>query len=381
MGKDKDDIKDIEIKGSPSFVKAGVALSTSTEPAPQVIRKPLVKASLHLEQQKFGKKTIPTQGTLFDMLEQTKTKDEAKNLKIEIIGINNTQAQNQALHAIQTLLTQTDYRGNLQGKKITGNNMWHFAGLLPTLSFPPAQYLEAFGVKKYKTSRGKKEFSGEESKRALDALLDLAITQHLIVYKKTYYEEVKGKREKKIDRVEVIAPLIRILYGWKGLTQDENEQLDKGGNTLQTDNKAVIIIEPSPLLVDQIDTYFVLKPANCYQEIRVLVGKTSKYVPLFTDFLRTEVTKREIASRGTGNKNLVIERNYQTLAQNLRMDSYIKTRNWKTIRSTLNKCYEIAKNLGYLKSYATKAGKIMEIDYLVLNPDKFEGVKQPDISQ
>jgi hypothetical protein len=167
------------------------------------------------------------------------------------------------------------------------------------------------------------------------------------------------------------------MQGWEALTKQEDELLDSGQATQETDKKLkVIAIEPCPILVDQIDTYFVLKSASCYQEIKLLVPHASKYVYLFIDFLLSEVAKREIASKGKGNQNWVMERNYKTLDHNLRMDSWIKTRNWKLIRGRLKKCYETAKRLGYLLDYKTIQGATQELEKLTLNPEKFRKVKE-----
>jgi hypothetical protein len=346
----------------PTFEVKGEGRAELPEPTVRAVSPgtALVRASLHLEKQKFGKKPLPY------------------GIQ-DVIGIDLTQAQGQALFAIQRLLQETEYRGNLPPEPYDGNNIWKFSGKLPVLKFSPAQYLEAFGVKKYQTARGYMEFSGEERKDALKALIDLAIKQHIFVYKRVYWEKTKkGQDQERINRIETIDTLIKISRGWEALTKQEDSILDNGKTTRGTDDKLkVIFLSPCPILVDQIDTYFSLKRATCYQEIRLLIGYASKYVYHFVDFLLAEVAQREIKSKGKGNQNWTIERSPETLAYNLRMNTWLKKKQWKQIRESLKKCYETAQKLGYLTGYEMDVkGKTTTLDRLILNPEKFRRMRE-----
>lgn len=171
----------MSIQLSPTFCTHSFSQET-TWPA-------LVRTSLHTEDQKFGKKPLPAQLTFFDLLDSeiedpTKRKElqeKAIEYSLEVIGIDLTEAQNKALFAVQKLLHETDYKGNLPSKFYDGNNRFRFMGELPALRFSPAQYLEAYGVSKYQTSRGYMEFSGEERRQSLQALVDLVKKQNLFV--------------------------------------------------------------------------------------------------------------------------------------------------------------------------------------------------------
>jgi hypothetical protein len=199
------------------------------------------------------------------------------------------------------------------------------------------------------------------------------------VYKRVYWEkDKKGKDEERVHRVETIDTLIKITQGWEALTKQEDRILDTGKSTKATDDKLkVIAISPCPILVDQVDRYFVPKPAACYQEIKLLVGYASKYVYRFVDFLLTEVAQREIASKGKGNQNWTIERSPETLAYALRMDAWIKNKQWKQIRGSLKKCYQTSQSLGYLTAYQMDiADKTKTLDRLTLNPEKFRRMRE-----
>jgi hypothetical protein len=58
------------------------------------------------------------------------------------------------------------------------------------------------------------------------------------------------------------------------------------------------------------------------------------------------------------------------------MDAYIKSNQFKRIRQILNKCYRVAKDLGYLLSYGTVRGETKDLERLELNPEKFSRVRE-----
>jgi len=331
----------------------------------------LVKASLHAELQKFGRKPDPRQPGLFDRLLDDSVRRDIEKKDVEVIGIDITPAQEQALHAIQTLLTRTDYKGNLASENIDDKG-FKFRGRLPALEFSPAHYLEAHGLKKRLTARGKEEYNAEDRAQALQALVDLARKQFLFVYKREYRE----KGEPRIDRLEVIAPLIEIMRGWEALTKRESDYLDRGAHTKATDEKLrAIAIRPAPILVQDIDSYFLLKPANYLQEISLKYpwpNRPSKYTIGLINWLfsQAELKRRK-------RQPLIIETSLETIAYALRMNAWIESRQGKRIRDTINKGYKIAQELGYLLSYGTVQGQTMELERLELNPDKFSRIRGP----
>ncbi len=341
----------------------------------------LIRVSLHTENLKFGKKPDPTKPAV---IEDEENKKMVIEQKIEAVGIDNTHAQNQALFAIQKLLHETNYKGNLEESGDIESPYFRFKGYLPAMKFTPAEYLEAYGVQKYETLRGKYEYSGEARRQALDALKEMALKMHLLIYKRIrWVKNEKGKYEEKIDRIETITPLIRITQGWENLTRKEDLALDKQETSESIDDKLKFIaLEPCPTLVDQIDNYFVLKPANCYQEIKLIEPHASKYVYLFIDYLLAEVAKRDIASRNKGQKQThkiswTLKQDYEALAYSLRMNSYLKNKKIKDIKKALDKCFIVAKKLNYLLDYKIVPDEEKNDYYeLILNPDKFKRVKE-----
>ncbi len=260
----------------------------------------LVKAGLHVELQKIGSRN--KQLGLFDFVNDLGK--EITDKSIEVIGLDLSQAQNQALFAIQKLLTDTNYRGNIPGREYESKG-FSFSGFLPALQFTPAQYLEAFGLTKRKTARGWEEYSAGERREALQALADLT-RPFLFVYKQTYYKDGKAV----IDRIEKISPLINITRGWEALTKKEDSILGGRTATEATDEKLkAIAIEPAPIIVQGVDRYFVLKPANYAQEIRFLCPHASKFTYRLIDWL---IAQAELKRRNR--QPLIIEENIEEIA-------------------------------------------------------------------
>jgi len=337
---------------------------------------PLVISSIHVEAQKLGKKPPLKQIELpFDGLREG-IQEEATKQSISVIGIDISEAQSQALHAIQALLTRTNYMGNIPGEEMKGGGFgFNFTGYLPALEFTPAEYLEAYGLEKIQTGRGKAEYGGRERAQALGALVELATKPFLFVYKRKYWLENPPKGETagpRVDRKEVIDTLIKIMRGWKALTGKEDEALDAGRNTEATNKKiGSIAIRPAPILVEDIKSYFILKDAFYAREIRALMPHASKYTTRFVDWL---MLKAEYKRRAR--EPLVIEESLERIAWELRMGAYIKTRQFKRIRQILTNSYKIAQELGYLLSFSTIQGATKELERLELNPEKFNRVRE-----
>jgi hypothetical protein len=340
------------------------------EARPVTKETPLVKAGLHTELQKFGHKPDPRQPGLFDRL-LDETKKEIEKRDVDVIGIDITPAQEQALFGLQALLTRTNYKGNLPGEMIDDRG-FKFKGHLPALEFTPAQYLEACGLKKRLTGRGKEEYDGKDRAEALQALVDLAKKLFLFVYKREYWVEnpLTKKKELRIDRIETIAPLIKIIRGWEALTKKEDALLDKGTHTGATDEKLkAIAIEPAPIIVQDKDSYFVLKPANYLQEISMKYPWPHRPSKFTLGLINWLIAQAELKRRHR--QPLIIEQSLETIAYALRMDAWIKTRQLKRIKQILTKGYKIAQELGYLLSYGTVRGQTKDLERLELNPEKF----------
>lgn len=334
----------------------------------------LIKSALHLETQKFGRKPRNVQETIEN--QNTCVGSNKNSMKIEIIGLDFQPSHYHALNAIQKLLEETNYNGNIKGTYLSRySNSFKFEGTIPRIKFSRSDFLKAYGVTKFFSARNKMEFSGKESRIALEALYYLGTQPHLII--STRKRKEQGKEV--VDRYQTVSPLLRICEGWEGLTPFENKSLDEGQILESLNGKhRGFVIEPCPLLIDQIDTYFVLKPANIYQEIKLKFPNASKFAYTFIDWIVKEATLKKMFE---SNKDKYwpnkIEIGFESLVYALRMNSYIKSRNWKRIDIALNRCVEIAISLGWLLQHESVEGKtIKRKETFYLNKRKFEKISK-----
>lgn len=303
----------------------------------------LIRTSLHLSRQKFE--------------------------RIEA-GLSLSLTENKALFALQKLLDKTNYKGNIDGRDAAPENTFHYSGYLPRVQFNPAEYLEAYGLKKSTSGRGYQEYNSNERSEAMKALRSLADKKFKIIYERKRWDE---KKKMVTDVIITESSLIQIVWGLIGLTAEEKKKWDEGRfSETELMDRSTIAVEFSPIMVDQIDGYFILIPSSFYEDIKAQIpaAKYSQYIPLFLEWL---ILQAEIQRRAkTGWK---IEINYKKLAEKLQMKSMIKKRKWTQIREKLNECYEVAVKLGYLEGYSTEEGRYDTKEVLLLSRERFGGKK------
>jgi hypothetical protein len=271
----------------------------------------LVKVSIHSEVQKFGRRP-------------DKTRTETTS------GLVLSTAENRALTAVQLLLTETDYKGNEKHVRMSG-----YSGDIPVLSIATAEYLNAYGVSKHVTARGKLEFSGAGRSVALRALEQLAARQHHMVYER----KRDGKRTKEERTDALIA-------------------LEQKGRQLK--------IAPNPILIDNIDRYYILKPADLYHSSDDVTARLIEY-------LCYQATRKQ----GKAAEDVITEQP-ETLAYKLRMEGQVANRQWGRVRKKMIQSYQLAKEQGYLLDYELNVpGVTVEAnDVLYLNRQYFDEMRK-----
>lgn len=311
----------------------------------------LYKAGLRAELQKFGRKKDLQRWLPFMDIQPGAEKMEAT-------GLDLTERQAKALHAIQLLLDKTDYHGNRPGEEVKSEG-FDWRGTIPRLAVSYAEYFEAYGL-----NRGAGgSYSRHQKQEALEALHSLT-EPRWICYQRTKW---KGK-EKLYDVIRTRAPVIKIMEGWKDLTEEERQEVEAGGDVPGKRARG-FIIEASPLLMDGIQTFYTLKPASLHREIQQLHG--GKPYPraesLFLDYLLTK------------NKQTVTV-SLATLAERLRLDKYVRQRKRARVAAIIQNCLETAKQLRYLLDFREEPG---ELFVLTLNPERCKriGAADPDDSQ
>jgi len=311
---------------------------------------PYFKAGMEVELQKFGK---PKSSRQLLLGEDADIRGGAISY-----GLDLTKPQARALQAVQKLLDATDYQGNMEGEERHSID-FKWQGYIPTLSFTPTEFYQAYGLE----PAGDGRYHGSLAQEALEGLKSLMTARYRLVYDRKVYKNGK----KVIEAVRVTAPIIfSVGEAFQDITEEELEQV-RAGQEIPDKRNTRITITPSILLLDGIDTgWYLLKPANFFTEIQALYpGK--KYpdeVWLFLNWLLT-LNKKEFRV------------NRETLAEILRMDSLIRNRRRADIDKKITEALDVAIKLEYLLSYEVQPiGSHGEyrID-MKLNPERIKRIK------
>jgi hypothetical protein len=297
-----------------------------------------------------------------------------------VIGLDLNVRQTKALFAIIKLFDETgyikdeagailSYKGNVPHRTIEAyespDRRKH--NIIPSVSITLSEYYDAYGVSKRQTKRGWNERNSNECKEAVKALTELSEIRPVIVYKRRHFDE---KGQERIDRIErALEPIVKIDRGWQNITLEEDKELDQGNNTKTPTH---FQIEADPIMIDQIDKYYLLKPVDFYEQIAFYSKghKTSEYVTLFMEWVHKTVTDIYRSKKNNWNHEI----GSLLLAKKLRMESTIEKRNWERIKKWFQQGIKVAQEMGYIKKHerveglSFKEGK--EIFYF--NPEIFK---------
>lgn len=299
-----------------------------------------------------------TQITLFNscLLEKLPNGENLSD-KISRFGIELTDLQSKIMEGILRGFTETNYKGNIEPKdpsqiaeeKYAKGDLpptYKYVKKIPRLQVTQSQLLDWAGINKNSIA---------EKERAVKALSHLGLTQYCFYYNRLAYDkngvpERKKNGDWKKEEVMAIDTLFTIKY-----VRDEESEVLKHYE-----------IEPSPIFLDQRDSYFMLVPYNWREEVRAIVGnkKASSYTFRFLLFLRYQYEMQ----RRTGKKKtpLSLKWSWEEIAVAIKMpESVYKTQRVRA-QKILDDAYSVAKSLGYLIDY--KKG---EKDLLIFNEEKY----------
>jgi hypothetical protein len=314
------------------------------------------RAGLQLELQKLGSEEAENQFHLFEMLD-TDARLEGRQ-KPEMAGLDLTVQEDRAVTALQKLLHATDY----QGQKPTDTRYsqeWKRPIRALSISFTWPEFYEAYGLKRLATGR----YSGKEAADARDALISLE-RPFFITFKLRYWEGEGKNRRERTDRAETLRPLITITKGYKGLELTEDAALDAlDGHEERTGRATHLLVEVSPLLSYGIEDFYILKPNRLHEEIKLALGSKRNVSPSVHLFISWILTKNTTLVKATK----------KTLAERLRLSSYIQHRKWKRLDEQLLECFHVAQELGFLEAWKEVAPTVMEFH---LNAERCSRIRQ-----
>lgn len=306
------------------------------------IKPALYKGGMYPEMLKFRNRNI-TRKLLFN--EDGIEGDELET-EVEVAGLDFSVSEDKAFSAIQILLDRTGYQGNLPGKEVNSKS-YNYKGVVPVLEITYSEYFDAYGLKKI---GGK--FQGNPRKEALEALDSLTL-QRRICYTRTR----KDGRKLTKDKIVFKGSIINIIQGYKNLSQSESDKIDGGKDIAERVTK--LIVEFSPLMVDCIDSFYLLKPVSLHKEIEQLLGRKriSRAVSLFIEWLLTKNSQ-------------IVKIDKDELIEKLRLDD-IKRQGRKTrLEERLQECFFVASELKYLLGYSEDRDSWRTLLTFELNPER-----------
>jgi len=136
-------------------------------------------------------------------------------------------------------------------------------------------------------------------------------------------------------------------------------------------------IQPSPVMLDQLETYFVMVPNNWREEVKLITGKTaSSYTYMFLFWLRTEFDKIRSHNDKKNSKErpFTITKKWSDIAITLNMPETMYKRNRARAEKIIKEAYDVASKIGYLDKVDTSGGA----DVLFLNKNYF--VKEGELT-
>jgi hypothetical protein len=283
-----------------------------------------IRAGMHLQQRKIGL-SEKEQKKIIESFIGHSDYEEVK--AFNIVGLDLDKLQNQAVHAIQVLLSRTNYEGNLEPELSIIDGFGTV--IRPVIQFSLAEYYDACVLTKHKTSKGYNQYRGGDCKQALEALRSLYHKQFVISFK---YRDYLEKKNKYISgKIENYSSLIN--------SATENKRLDANNK----EYLASITLELSSIFVFQLETYNVLKPIDYIAQIK-------QQDPYASETVHRLIEHVLFQSR-VNCKNGAVKLRVETLANQLRMENAIRHKKWKEIRKVITRGLEVAKAIEFITDF------------------------------
>jgi hypothetical protein len=295
-------------------------------PSPKDGRK-FVKHSKHLLTSKTSsdryKQEKAGEVSLFDTL-PTEQKGELTEAKVTFVGVSLQPSEDRLLVAIQRLLSETGYKGNAIPKKERYNEGGRRESY-PVLEVTPHSLFSAYVARE--------DYSGKEQQNAINALVSL-------VDKKFYWSYSRKEQDGSTSQVKHLGSLIT----------DYRE-------VAREDGKKLLELIVNPVLIDQIDTHYVLYPEDIANRTALhCPGKVIAAVNRLRDYLAIQVHYHKKKER------LEVKIGYERLLYMLELDIYIKKyRKPKRAEEYLLRAINTCKSAGAILSYEVKPGKTGEL--------------------
>ncbi len=165
-------------------------------------------------------------------------------------------------------------------------------------------------------------------------------------------------------------------HRWEEVVEDGSLFRVKHVLDEQTKELKYFEVSPSAVVLDQVNptykgNYFLMVPRDLHTEVRKAVGqgqRSTSYTFAFLMYLLKEYERiRSHAKKGAAPEH-TIAKAWEEIAQRIKMPETVWRRNRKVAVARLEQVYQVAKELGYLKSYRRGTDGV---DTLELEPSKY----------
>lgn len=316
----------------------------------QIPQTPVYKSGVIIDQQKIRNKKRYS-----ELFEEKGYKGEKLEEKVEKVGLQfETTNEQRAFNAVQKLLDRTDYGSNPDSEFYLEPQESYKGKPLPRLKFHWSDFYEAFGLKR--DSSGKYT-SRKQVKKAREAFEKLQ-EPYTIAYR-------LPKGNGKYDVIVKERPLIQEKSsGFEAVGEEElgEEPHDKITKT---------VISVSPLFIEQIESYYWLKPKNLHKEIKEILGK-SRYSIAIENFI-IHLGIKDLSTFKIEEKKLMGE---------IGLGGYVERRQLSRARHYLEEALEVAKELDFLKNVEKYQNDDGEVIYkLWLSSARYSRIKSSKVEE
>lgn len=288
-------------------------------------------------------------------------------------GIVLNQSQRRVLEAILKAFTETNYNGDEQQNKtssfgntytnrtssrqtlIDGENApYKNINTIPVLKLTQAKIIELSGYDIKKQRQGDKQ-------DVIEALSYLSTHQFCFYWLRAKMDKGRIVKDEKGNYVKEEVMEVGTILRVKTV-RDTTGQLQ------------YYEIHPSAVLLDQIDSYFLLVPNNWREEVKQITGtRASSYTYEFLFWLRVQYEQIRrynntgSKSRKSKPKPFIISKSWEEVAIALKMPETMYKANRKRAQKIVKDAYSVGIKIGYLKKIETNG----VIDTLYLNEDYY----------
>ncbi|MBS1988851.1 hypothetical protein JST56_07760 [Candidatus Dependentiae bacterium] len=290
-------------------------------------------------------------------------KVEESHIEVKVEGIRLTEPLSKMDHALTKLLRDNSQNHDPYAKDYYQGNkdslVTDYGGekrRVPVVKFKRPDLYRAYLCRD--------DYSGADAKYIDGIFMQYASKKFLIKYDRVKQVNNGSKTQTLTDRIEEFQSLIKVLYFFPNLTDDEKAKLDNGCPELR-EKREEVIVAYSPIFIDQINTKFVEFPDDTNRRFVIAAGGHKQVTPAMRRLM--EWCLREISA---GRQKQEI--NEENLALTLALEKYIQEKRNKIVGESIKKAIDAVKNMGIILEAEKAKNSKGRIKWLLTFNAKYE---------